>query len=69
MKLMQPFMKPKLRSKFMICTNEEVVAKLGGTHMVPQSLGGTFEVHLRQLLDQFPELEHVSLQPSVSDGK
>lgn len=63
-KLMQPFMKPKLRSKFIVASNEEVIAKLGGSHMVPQSLDGTFEVHLRAIVDMFPELENVSLQPT-----
>lgn len=62
MKLMMPFMKEKLRKKFVLCDGKDVLARLGGDPAnVPTYLGGTREEHLQQLLDMFPELNDVNL--------
>ncbi len=62
MKLMTPFMKEKLRKKFVICDNADVLARLGGDPAkVPDFLGGSRELHLKHLLELFPELADVQL--------
>ena len=60
MKIMMPFMKSRLREKFILCDPQEVAERLGGLHMVPQRLldGGTLPpFHPKQILEMFPELE------------
>lgn len=65
-----PFMKPKLRSKFCVATNEEAAAYLGGTHMLPELVGGTrSNAHLHELIDMFPELGEVDLQINLNKGE
>jgi hypothetical protein len=62
---MTPFMKAKLRKKFVVCSNEEAQVHVGGAHMMPVSLGGTgAELQLHDLLTMFPVLGDVDLRPT-----
>ncbi len=55
-------MKPKLRSKFAVTSNEELAKRLGGSHFLPAFLGGTRpDFSLQDLWQTFPEIGDVDL--------
>lgn len=58
MKMMRPFMKPKLRRKFVIATEvTELPAHVGGPQNLPIELGGTLDLGQHSGADRlFPEL-------------
>ncbi len=57
-KMMSVFMKQRMREKFVVVSNEEATARLGGADRVPPSMDGTMApFHPQQMLQMFPELE------------
>jgi hypothetical protein len=65
--MMQPFMKPKLRNKFAVCTLEEVAHKLGGPQFLPAFLGGSRpDFHLQDVWTIFPTMGDVDLAKAAA---